>query len=974
MALRAEKKTTFEPARVIQPFYTGGAVALSEDGKLLASTLGEEALITSLDTGATLARIEGDGEPITTLALTPDASYLVTCSRSLSMRVFALQSPEKLELAVTAKVLRTVKPHTTPVVTVAVDSTSSLLATGAADGSVKVWDLRGGYTTHTFHGHSGVISALHFFQVDPADAVQSTKSKKRKNKQRGTEAEEVQQDDATAGYRLASGGEDGKVRVWDLHTRESVATLDAHVSVVRGLSYSPEARVLLTASRDKTAILWDARTWQQQSTVAVLQSIESAGFVGNGRFFYTGGETAGIRILSTETGKEVTEEQTQGVETEAIVDVLHHPRLTFLLSVHADQTLVLRSLDQLASLGPDQKISALPVTRRISGTHDEVIDLAYIGSNRDVLALATNLEDIRLITLQTSVDGSSYFGADMALLKGHTDIVITMSVDWSGHWLATGAKDNTAKLWRMDPASEDYTCYCTFTGHAESIGAVSLPSAAPIVGSKEYERPLDHPPKFLISGSQDKTVKRWSIATEAGKAPRATYTRKAHDKDINALATSYSATSLFASASQDRTVKIWDTETGEAIGVLRGHKRGVWSVAFSPAGTPALTTSESGGASSAKGMVVTGSGDKTVRIWSLSDYSCLRTFEGHANSVLKVVWLPASKAGRGKGGRGVQVASAAGDGLVKVWDAQSGECAATLDNHIDRVWALAVKPPPRLSTETQTQQAVQDDNVHDAYDEEGTATTEPTLELVSGSADSTLTFWHDTTSATALATTQQATQRVEHDQELQNHIRAANYREAIVLALQLNHPKRLLDLFTTVVNGPHEAGSFVGKKDVDAVIASLSDSQLWSLLRRTRDWNANGRTHNVAQHVLYAILRLIPKARLLGLRDRRRNKAAALDATDGEEGEDEELAGAMAELSTRDAKSRESVRDVLDGVKAYTQRHYDRLGAVSEERFVLLWALQQMDAVGGGAVDGATGDGLGNGVSGEDDVVMLNGV
>ncbi|KAK1042732.1 U3 small nucleolar RNA-associated protein 13, partial [Friedmanniomyces endolithicus] len=184
MALRAETKTTFEAARVIRPFYTGGAVALSEDGKLLASTLGEEALITSLDTGAILSLIEGDGEPITTLALTPDASYLIICSRSLSMRVFALQSPENLELAVTAKLLRTVKPHTTPVVTVAADSTSSLLATGAADGSVKVWDLRGGYTTHTFHGHSGVISALHFFQVDPADAVQSTKSKKRKNKQR----------------------------------------------------------------------------------------------------------------------------------------------------------------------------------------------------------------------------------------------------------------------------------------------------------------------------------------------------------------------------------------------------------------------------------------------------------------------------------------------------------------------------------------------------------------------------------------------------------------------------------------------------------------------------------------------------------------------------------------------------------------------------------------------------------------------
>ncbi|KAK3068646.1 U3 small nucleolar RNA-associated protein 13 [Teratosphaeriaceae sp. CCFEE 6253] len=971
MALRAETKTTFEPAHVIQPIYTGGAVALSEVGSLLASTLGEEVLITSLETGAHLARIQGDGEPITTLALTPDASYLIICSRSLSMRIYALESPDSSDGTITSKLLRTSKPHTTPVVTAAVDPTSSLLATGAADGSVKVWDLRGGYTTHTFHGHSGVISALHFFEVDPADTAQSTKSKKRKNKQRNGEAEEIQPEGATAGYRLATGGEDGKVRIWDLHKRASIATLDAHVSVVRGLSYSPDLRVLLTASRDKTAITWDARDWLQQSTIAVLETIESAGFIGDSRFFYTGGETARVRIWNTETGSEVTQEQAHGSETDAIVDILHHRRLPFLLSIHADQTLVLRSLEPLDSVSPDRQTPALPVLRRISGTHDEVIDLAYVGADRRLLALATNLEDIRLVTLDSSGNGdSSYFGADVALLKGHTDIIITLSVDWSGHWLATGAKDNTAKLWRLDPANESYTCHTTFTGHAESIGAVALPNAAPAAGSKEYDKPLDHPPRFLITGSQDKTVKRWDISPQAGKAPRAAYTRKAHDKDINALATSYSSiTALFASASQDRTAKIWDVETGEAIGVLRGHKRGVWTVAFSPLGTPALTTSESGSASSAKGMVVTGSGDKTVRIWSLSDYSCLRTFEGHANSVLKVVWLPAPKEQKAKGSRSVQVASAAGDGLVKVWDAQSAECAATLDNHIDRVWALAVKPPPLLTAEEQKEGDAHDERMKDVDEEESTASSAPTLELVSGSADSTLTFWHDTTSATALATTQQATQRVEQDQELQNHIRAANYREAIVLALQLNHPKRLLDLFSTVANGPHEAGSFVGKKDVDDVIASLSDSQLWSLLRRLRDWNANGRTHNVAQHVLYAILRLVPKSRLLSLRDRRR-KAAVLD-----EDADEELVGAMAELSTKDARSKESVKDVLDGLKAYTQRHYDRLGTVSEERFVLQWALQQMDAVGGAAATGLSnglGDGMSNGHS-EDDALMLNG-
>lgn len=59
MAVKADYKTTFEPSRVISPIYTGGSVALSEDGKILATCLGDEALLTDLDTGAHLARIEG---------------------------------------------------------------------------------------------------------------------------------------------------------------------------------------------------------------------------------------------------------------------------------------------------------------------------------------------------------------------------------------------------------------------------------------------------------------------------------------------------------------------------------------------------------------------------------------------------------------------------------------------------------------------------------------------------------------------------------------------------------------------------------------------------------------------------------------------------------------------------------------------------------------------------------------------------
>ena len=59
MAYKAEYKTTFEPGRVIQPIYTGGSVALSQHGRILASCLGEDALLSHLATGEHLARIEG---------------------------------------------------------------------------------------------------------------------------------------------------------------------------------------------------------------------------------------------------------------------------------------------------------------------------------------------------------------------------------------------------------------------------------------------------------------------------------------------------------------------------------------------------------------------------------------------------------------------------------------------------------------------------------------------------------------------------------------------------------------------------------------------------------------------------------------------------------------------------------------------------------------------------------------------------
>jgi U3 small nucleolar RNA-associated protein 13 len=57
--------------------------------------------------------------------------------------------------------------------------------------------------------------------------------------------------------------------------------------------------------------------------------------------------------------------------------------------------------------------------------------------------------------------------------------------------------------------------------------------------------------------------------------------------------------------------------------VLKGHKRGIWSVEFSPV----------------EQCVMTSSGDRTIKIWSVADGLCLKTFEGHTSSVLRASFL-----------------------------------------------------------------------------------------------------------------------------------------------------------------------------------------------------------------------------------------------------------------------------------------------------------------------------------------------
>ena len=284
--------------------------------------------------------------------------------------------------------------------------------------------------THTFRGPNVLISALHFFQLVANKQEEETGISGRNRKRRKSEEPDV---DVARGYRLASGSQDGKIRIWDLYKRTSAAVLDSHVSDVTSLDYSSEQNAVLSASRDKTVMWWDAKTWKVRKVVPVLEEVEAAGFVEAGKMAYTGGINGNIRVWETSTGREVTSAQSPQGEADAIVAAISFKDR--ILSVQADHTLVLHSTTSLQEAA--HTIPPLAKVKRISGTHDEIIDLGYLIPDRSLLALATNSEELRIVSLGTGAD-ADYFGADVAQLHGHEDIIITSWSDGPSRQVTAG--------------------------------------------------------------------------------------------------------------------------------------------------------------------------------------------------------------------------------------------------------------------------------------------------------------------------------------------------------------------------------------------------------------------------------------------------------------------------------------------------------------------------------------------------------
>jgi U3 small nucleolar RNA-associated protein 13 len=163
-----------------------------------------------------------------------------------------------------------------------------------------------------------------------------------------------------------------------------------------------------------------------------------------------------------------------------------------------------------------------------------------------------------------------------------------------------------------------------------------------------------------------------------------------------------------------------------------------------------------------------------------------------------------------------------------------------------------------------------------------------------------------------------------------NYLALHDYRKAITLALAMEQPGRLLSLFRELRN--NNGGeiiepsllSITGSVAVDEVVRTLAGAELAKLLRYVRDWNARVKTAGVAQEVLFAIMKLRPAEEVLG-------------AFGGGKNTHEEPNRGQAEGAGT------ALKDILDGLIPYTERHLARMERLVQESYVVDYLLAEMD-------------------------------
>ena len=454
-------------------------------------------------------------------------------------------------------------------------------------------------------------------------------------------------DVSPTGRQVATASEDRTAIVWEARTGRVLHVLEGHGGAVRAVRFSGDGRFIVTGSLDRTAIVWDAASGAMLAQTPMHTSgVLAVAFDGAGRLLATASLDGTLSMFAVDAaaGDIIASSISLGAHAGQIYDLALDPATGIIASAGADM------LVKLWRPGVSEPLATL-------AGHLGVVRSVAFDPSGDRLVTASDDRSARIWDVAQR--------RELKRLTGHLDEVRAARFVDAGDRVATAGVDRTLRLWEASSGKElDDLRIEGFEGlilglavapsgslvasaGADGLGHVwrieGLTSAASLTGHDSYIRAIaiSSDSQRIVTGSNDRTARVWRTKEDAPPIVLAGH------RELVVAADFSPDGCCIVTASTDGTVRIWNATTGVQVGVIDGHRGGAFAASFSADGR----------------TIVTGAGDGIARLWDAGTLAPVGEFAGHSDAVR---WVRLSRDGQ-------RLLTASQDFSTRLWSVADGK-------------------------------------------------------------------------------------------------------------------------------------------------------------------------------------------------------------------------------------------------------------------------------------------------------------